>query len=186
MRREIETLKKDHGKLAELLDILRTVPEAQAFDVLRLLRLTTADHADLLPSSGGGGGGSSSEALPRQVLVRLPTHGSIEFRLMVRHAVAYPTLAPLDAAAVGITSLLAVGLANSAATELMYVKQCVQNNLVDVPFPEMPGLMWLSNIAARTCRPHPRPLQAPKPLCQPTPRIRIRTQRARQPTATRA
>ncbi|POR32983.1 Nitrogen assimilation transcription factor nirA [Tolypocladium paradoxum] len=123
MRRELETLKRDHGKLAELLDILRTVPERQAFDVLRSLRLTTADHADLLPSSGGGGGGgsggSSTEALPRQVLVRLPTQGSIEFRLMVRHAVAYPTLAPLDAAAVGITSLLAASLANSAATELI-------------------------------------------------------------------
>jgi hypothetical protein len=51
MKREIETLKDDNDKLKELIDALRTMPEIEAMDTLRRLRLATADPLTLIGSS---------------------------------------------------------------------------------------------------------------------------------------
>ncbi|KAM4062337.1 fungal zn(2)-Cys(6) binuclear cluster domain-containing protein [Hirsutella rhossiliensis] len=114
-KRELEALREDHTRLSGLINVLRTVPEGWALDILRKLRRTTADLAALLPSDRNR---PFVEALPRQVLARLPTQGGLEFELMIRHPVAYPTLAPLDAAGVGATSLLTCAVASTLADEL--------------------------------------------------------------------
>lgn len=116
-RRELEALREENARLSELIDVLRAIPEAEAQAMLGKLRNTTADLAALLPS---GRDRPFVETLPRQVVARLPAQGSLEFELMVRHAVAYPTLAPLDAGGVGFTSLLTCAVARSLADELRY------------------------------------------------------------------
>lgn len=116
-RRELEALREDNARLSELIDILRTIPETEAQAMLGKLRNTTADIAALMPS---GRDRPLLETMSRQVVARLPAQGSLEFELMVRHAVAYPTLAPLDAGGVGFTSLLTCAVARSVADELRY------------------------------------------------------------------
>jgi hypothetical protein len=103
MKREMESLRKKYENLAEAFDILRDLPEDQAIAALRNSRLVTArDPAALLASITQDS--ANFEALPRQVLVRPPAQDSREFELMLRHTIAYPTLVPLDAAAVSVTS----------------------------------------------------------------------------------
>jgi hypothetical protein len=104
MKREMETLRNNYDKLAEAFDLLRTLPEERSLSVLRnLARRTTIDPAGVLTSVRGGGN-PDDDALPRQVLARPPPQDSEEFELMLRHAVAYPALLPLDAATVSITT----------------------------------------------------------------------------------
>lgn len=133
MKREIEALKESQAILLELLDILKTLPEPKAIALIRTMRLSTADPASLLLSIRGG---NLNDSLPRQVLAKPATQGSVEFELMIRHAFAYPTLAALDSAAVGITSLLSAGLARSVASEIRYdgVACHLPIILTDVPF----------------------------------------------------
>ncbi|KAJ6439386.1 Nitrogen assimilation transcription factor nirA [Purpureocillium lavendulum] len=115
-KRELETLRDDHARLSRLIDVLRIVPEAKALDILGKLRHTTADLDTLL--FGDKQRLFAPDALPRRALACLPTQGSLEFELMVRHAVAYPTLAPLDAAGVGVMSLLTCAVANNLADDI--------------------------------------------------------------------
>lgn len=115
MKREIESLKESQSRLIELLDILKTTPEPKAVAILETMRLSTADPASLLLSLKEA---TFNDALPRHVKAWSPTQGSVEFELMIRHAVAYPALTPLDSAAVGMTSLLSSGLANSVASAI--------------------------------------------------------------------
>lgn len=117
MRREIETLKQEKSKLKELLNMLRTLPELRSSYLLQKLRLTTVDLNSLLSKDSS----SFDEALPRLGVGKLPTRGSIEFQLMIRHAFAYPTLSPLDASALGLTSSLASHLTASAASKILQV-----------------------------------------------------------------
>ncbi|EFY97999.1 Zn(2)-C6 fungal-type DNA-binding domain protein [Metarhizium robertsii ARSEF 23] len=117
IRREIETLKQEKSKLQELLNMLRTLPELRSLYLLQKLRLTTVDLNSLLSQDSS----SFDEALPRLAVGKLPTQGSIEFQLMIRHAFAYPTLSPLDASALGLTSSLASHLTASAASKILQV-----------------------------------------------------------------
>lgn len=117
MKREIETLKKDNAKLQELFNMLRTLPEPKSLDILHRLRLTNADISSLLSSESS----SLDDASSQQALMQLPTQGSVEFNLMVRHGFAYPTLAPLDASALGSLSMLAYDVMVAAASNLMQV-----------------------------------------------------------------
>jgi hypothetical protein len=116
-KRKIKTLQADYDKLSEFVDMLRVMPEPKAVEVIRMLRLTTTDPVNFLSSEKGS---AFCDAMPRLILARLPSQGSVEFELMIRHAVAYPTLAPLDATAVGFTPLLTAGFANSVASEIRY------------------------------------------------------------------
>lgn len=50
MKREIETLKKDNKRLTEVLGILKSSSESRASELLKQLRLTTADPAVLFPA----------------------------------------------------------------------------------------------------------------------------------------
>ena len=118
MKREIETLRDDCGKLKELIDALRAMPEPKAIDTLRRLRLTTTDPLTLMRSSKED---FLDKALPRLSLARPASQGSVEFELMVRHAVAYPTLVPLDSGAIGMPTLLAGSQASGVASEQLYV-----------------------------------------------------------------
>lgn len=124
MRREIETLKEEKRKLQDLLNMLRTLPELRSSHLLRKLRLTTVDLDSLLSQDSS----SSNEALPRLTIGKLPTRGSIEFQLMIRHAFAYPTLSPLDAAALGLTSTLASHLTASGASKILQVNILSKTN----------------------------------------------------------
>lgn len=72
---------------------------------LRLIVIT--DPAALL--SAVRGDLSGADVLPRQVLSRPPPQDSPEFELMLRHAVAYPALVPLDAGSVSLTVFVAGG-----------------------------------------------------------------------------
>ncbi|OIW25547.1 hypothetical protein CONLIGDRAFT_621354 [Coniochaeta ligniaria NRRL 30616] len=103
MKREMESLRKKYENLAEAFDILRDLPEDKSIAAFRNSRLVTvSDPAALLASIRQDT--ANSEALPRQVLVRPPAQDSKEFELMLRHAIAYPTLVPLDSGAVSVTS----------------------------------------------------------------------------------
>lgn len=99
-KREIEALREENSRLAALMDRLRLAPEREAIAALRELRQTTTaeDPASFLPHSV-----QAPFTLPL-ASVSAPTQGSIEFELMIRHAIAYPTLAPLDAPATGDVS----------------------------------------------------------------------------------
>ncbi len=114
VKRENETMKDQYAKLAEVMDILRGVPEDQAIGILKQLRLTTTDAASLLSSIGYDG--SITPARPLQALRHPPRQGGLEFELMVRHAIAYPTLVPLDVATGGIVFLHPPGLVGTSVT----------------------------------------------------------------------
>ncbi|KAH8904140.1 hypothetical protein BR93DRAFT_169665 [Coniochaeta sp. PMI_546] len=103
MKREMESLRKKYENLAEAFDILCDLPEDKSIEALRNSRLVTAkDPAALLSAITHHT--ANIETLPRQVLARPPAQDSGEFELMIRHAIAYPTLLPLDAAAVSVTT----------------------------------------------------------------------------------
>ncbi|MDB5911090.1 MAG: Zn(2)-C6 fungal-type DNA-binding domain protein [Massilia sp.] len=108
MKREMESLRIKYKNLAEAFDILRDLPEDKSIAALRNSRLVAAgDTAALLASISRHT--ANFEALPRQVLVRPPPQDSEGFELMLRHNVAYPTLVPLDAGAVSVTSFFPGG-----------------------------------------------------------------------------
>ncbi|GKT67563.1 LOW QUALITY PROTEIN: C6 zinc finger domain containing protein [Colletotrichum tofieldiae] len=72
---------------ADLLEILKRVPEDEALEGLQLLR-TGNDPALICSALRGYDAGLSSAALNRAILP--PTQSSLEFELMMRHPVAYP------------------------------------------------------------------------------------------------
>ncbi|KZL64102.1 C6 zinc finger domain containing protein [Colletotrichum tofieldiae] len=78
---------------ADLLEILKTVPEDEALEGLQLLR-TGNDPALICSALRGYDAGLSSAALNRAILP--PTQSSLEFELMMRHPVAYPAWPPFQ------------------------------------------------------------------------------------------
>ena len=112
-KREMESLQTSKERLLELTNILRTLPETEAIDLLQKFRLTAADPEHFLSAYRKG----SLSPLPRYLQTTPAAQGSVEFDLMMRHAIAYPTLVPLECGAAGISSLLATGLANRTILE---------------------------------------------------------------------
>ncbi|WQF75242.1 Putative zn(2)Cys(6) fungal-type DNA-binding domain-containing protein [Colletotrichum destructivum] len=76
---------------ADLLEILKGLPEDEAFEGLQLLR-TGNDPALICLALRGNDAGLSSAVLNRAILP--PKQSSLEFELMMRHPVAYPTWPP--------------------------------------------------------------------------------------------
>jgi hypothetical protein len=107
MKREMELLRTRYKNLAEAFDILRDLPEDRSVAALRRSRLVgVGDTAALLASISQEN--ANHDTLPRQVMLRPPPQDSPEFKLMLRHNIAYPTLLPLDAGAVSATSYFPV------------------------------------------------------------------------------
>jgi len=96
LKRELETLQRGHANVAKLLEILKDLPEERSIEIVKQLRLPNADIASLVYL--GVGDTLDITPLLRQVLFYPPTRGGLEFELMIRHAIAYPTLVPLDIA----------------------------------------------------------------------------------------
>ena len=94
---------------------MRTVPESEGIEIIRELRQTTVSSVHSVSS----GTMKKCDILPR-LFTRAPTQGSVEFELMIRHAIAYPTLAPLDAESTWVMSQSTVLPAVSAATGVRY------------------------------------------------------------------
>lgn len=95
--------------------MLRTLPEARSSYLLQALRFSTADINSLLSHDSG----SFNEPLPRLLVETLPPRNSLEFKLMVRHSFAYPTLSPLDASALGLMSTISSHLTANSASEIL-------------------------------------------------------------------
>jgi hypothetical protein len=103
LKRRMDHLKKSHDSLAETIHILKTAPEDMSLHLLRTLRsVSIQDPAEVLSLVKDAH--MPYDAPPRQVLSQPPPQQGIEFNLMLRHAVAYPALVPLDAGAVSSTT----------------------------------------------------------------------------------
>ncbi|TIC95703.1 hypothetical protein CH35J_007776 [Colletotrichum higginsianum] len=88
---------------ADLLEILKRVPEDEALEGLRLLR-TGNDPALISSALRGYDAGLSLAALNRASLP--PIQSSLEFELMMRHPVAYPTWQPFQPSKLDLDFLL--------------------------------------------------------------------------------
>ncbi|KAK1975253.1 hypothetical protein LZ30DRAFT_606092, partial [Colletotrichum cereale] len=88
---------------ADLLEILKRVPEDKALEGLQLLR-TGNDPALISSALRGYDIGLSLAALNRASLP--PTQSSLEFELMMRHPVAYPTWPPFRPSKLDLDFLL--------------------------------------------------------------------------------
>lgn len=103
LKRRMDDLKKNHDSLAETIHILTTVSEDTSIHLLRTLRnVSIKDPAEVLSLVQETQ--MLEDAPPRQVLSQPPPQLGVEFDLMLRHAVAYPALVPLDAGAVSTTT----------------------------------------------------------------------------------
>ncbi|WQF89366.1 Putative zn(2)Cys(6) fungal-type DNA-binding domain-containing protein [Colletotrichum destructivum] len=88
---------------ADLLEILKRVPEDEALEGLQLLR-TGNDPALISSALRSYDAGLSLAALNRASL--LPTQSSLEFELMMRHPVAYPAWPPFQPSKLDLDFLL--------------------------------------------------------------------------------
>ncbi|KZL67779.1 c6 transcription factor [Colletotrichum incanum] len=93
----------NNAKAAELLDMLKRVPDDEVLEALKLLRIGNepAEVSSALPKYDVG---LSQVALNRAILP--PTQTSLEFELMMRHPVAYPTWAPVQPSKLDLEFLL--------------------------------------------------------------------------------
>ncbi|KAK2039481.1 hypothetical protein LZ31DRAFT_606372 [Colletotrichum somersetense] len=96
MRLLDETTAKNHKYAAELLDLLRSVPDDEARDVLQQLR--AGRDAGNIVNTLRGQLHSTNDVSFHGLLhaVPPPDQTSLEFELMVRHAVAYSPWAPTE------------------------------------------------------------------------------------------
>ncbi|KAK2060497.1 hypothetical protein LY76DRAFT_591413 [Colletotrichum caudatum] len=88
---------------ADLLDVLRRVPDDEALEALRLLRNGT-EPAEIGSALRRYDIGLSQVALNRAILP--PAQTSLEFELMMRHPVAYPSWAPVQPSKLDLEFLL--------------------------------------------------------------------------------
>lgn len=113
MRLEIDDLRQRLHDSDEVISMLRSTSETRAIELLRALR-STPDIATFLMQLGSkrlsgvrGPRGSSLEtgtslSNPSPLL---PSQSSLEFELMMRHAIAYPTLHPIEANQIDLQQL---------------------------------------------------------------------------------
>lgn len=112
---ENDKLKRNLLEADRALDIIRTTPKERLVQVVQDLRLTENVSTFLADSRSkclDHERRFSKHRLSRCYLP--PTHSSLEFELMMRHPVAYPTLVPVEAAHVDLEKLLSIGRSNSS------------------------------------------------------------------------
>ncbi|EFQ25212.1 uncharacterized protein GLRG_00356 [Colletotrichum graminicola M1.001] len=88
---------------ADLLEILKRVPDDEALEALRFLR-TGHEPAEAVSALRRYDVGLSQVALNRAILP--PTQSSLEFELMMRHPLAYPAWAPVQPTKLDLEFLL--------------------------------------------------------------------------------
>jgi hypothetical protein len=102
---ESDSRADESSKGKEILSMLRKLPESQAIDLLRQLRekdgplpaMESLSTAQILLTLGQHQ--TARAALP-------PMQTNIEFELMMRHPMAYPTLIPVETAFMSIDDLI--------------------------------------------------------------------------------
>ena len=112
---ENDKLKRNLLEADRALDIIRTTPKERLVQVVQDLRLTENVSTFLADSRSkclDHERRFSKHRLARCYLP--PMHSSLEFELMMRHPVAYPTLVPVEAAHVDLEKLLSIGRSNSS------------------------------------------------------------------------
>lgn len=83
---------KETEQILGLFDILKTVPEAQAIDVLRVVR----SHADLDTAVSIIQPRMTKNISDHEHSPEHPRHLGLEAELMARHYLAFPALQPLE------------------------------------------------------------------------------------------
>ena len=91
LKRQLQDLKKDSMDQGELLNHLKTLPEKEAFYLLRCIR-STLDPAKHRPS----------EQLAARATLP-PIRTNFEFELRVRHPMAYPATAPVNTSSISLS-----------------------------------------------------------------------------------
>lgn len=109
MKRELEATKKKYESIAEIFDMLRDLPEERSVEMLKSMRLITGIEPAAIVASIRTGN-PPDNALPRHVLRHPPRQDSKEFELMLRHAIPYPTLLPLDSSTFCVTTYFPGGV----------------------------------------------------------------------------
>jgi hypothetical protein len=89
----------------ELLQLLRRLPEAQAVALLHQIR-DRKGLSDLFMSQKAPRLGITLSQHRTARAVLPPTQTSIEFELMMRHPIAYPTLLPVEAHFISVDDLI--------------------------------------------------------------------------------
>ncbi|KAK1982946.1 hypothetical protein LZ30DRAFT_748986 [Colletotrichum cereale] len=93
----------NNSDAADLLEILKRVPDDEALEALKLLR-NGNEPAEVSSALQSYDIGLSQVALNRAILP--PTQTSLEFELMMRHPLAYPTWAPVQPSKLDLEFLL--------------------------------------------------------------------------------
>ncbi len=90
--------------MQELLGLLQSLPEGESLALLN--RLRASEDASVALSGFKAEGGSSGSRNNYVPAILPPSQTSLEFELMMRHPIAYPTLVPVEAALiVGATTM---------------------------------------------------------------------------------
>lgn len=113
MRLEIDDLRQKLDDTDEIMTMLRSVSEPRSIDLLKGLRsaptvLAFVDQVGSRKSSGAREGRVPSpgkSTTSSHSSCQPPLQSSLEFELMMRHAIAYPTLFPVEAARIDVQKL---------------------------------------------------------------------------------
>lgn len=107
LKRQVDQLQRELSEHVEILEQLRSVPEAEA--ILMIRRLKSTPNASMVLSSLQGGAHTTTRLseLKTSRGVMAPTDSEIEFELGVLHGSVYPVLLPLDLASIDMESLFA-------------------------------------------------------------------------------
>ncbi|GKT73852.1 C6 zinc finger domain containing protein [Colletotrichum tofieldiae] len=93
----------NNADAADLLEMLKGAPDDEALEALNFLRFSN-EPADVGSALRSYDVGLSQVALNRAILP--PTQTSLEFELMMRHPLAYPTWAPVQPSKLDLEFLL--------------------------------------------------------------------------------
>ena len=105
LKRKMNHLHSDFSEQTELLECLKSIPEKDAFAILRRLR-ASEDISTLLSSIRGSMNEKYRPSEHTAARSTLPATGSnIEFELNMRHQKGYPVLLPLDTTQVDLEAL---------------------------------------------------------------------------------
>lgn len=104
LKRRLDKLQQDHKEHAEIIQRLRSAPEAEAFEIVRRLRTTSNVSMVLSSIQGSAHNRSRPSDIQASRGILPPTESGIEFELSMLHHLVYPVLAPLDIASVDVDS----------------------------------------------------------------------------------
>ncbi|KAH7173245.1 uncharacterized protein B0J16DRAFT_310981 [Fusarium flagelliforme] len=102
-KRKVAPIRHELNKHHEFINKLKYLPDGEAQDLLQRLRSTTASSSLIHDLCGGMDGRQRPSDIEAALAMSVPTDSRLEFELIARHRMAYPSSTPAEATPVRLS-----------------------------------------------------------------------------------